>query len=73
MGSCAAQADKYTRTDGVTTAGHLICDSGLFYSRVQACWRHNGVWAYTAKLPNQHFVLNGKPRTQCVQLGPNHD
>lgn len=65
--------------DGVTTAGHLICDSGLFYSRVQACWRHNGVCAYTAKLLKKkntlywvkgHFL--GKQRTYCGQLGKNH-
>lgn len=45
--------------DGVTTVSHLICDSGLFYSRVQACWRHNGVRDYTAKLlKKKHFVLD---------------
>lgn len=44
--------------DGVKNAGHLICDSGLFYSRVQVCWRHNGVCAHSAKLLKNHFVLD---------------
>lgn len=63
--------------DGVTTVGHLICDSGLFFPPPSSgCWRHIGVCAYAAKLlKNTLYWIKGhfleKQRTLCVQLGTN--